>query len=249
MNLLTILHLYPREMDAQGDNGNVLVLRRRAEWRGVKVTVVEQGIGDVMPEKCDLIVGGGGQDAGQRLVVADLRKNGEVLKKWVEDGVPALVVGGMYQLFGNFIRMADGDTIEGISVLDMETEVGGRRVVGNVMVRTGKFGEVVGYENHTGVVRLGEGLKLLGEAGKGARSGLWGEARRGVGDHGSGGGVLYKNMIGTYLHGPVLPRNPRMADFLIRVALERKYGAPQELIRLDDRWEIKARRVATELAR
>lgn len=236
---LRILHLYPREMNLYGDHGNVLALKRRCEWRDIKVEVVEHEMGDKLPEKCDIIFGGGGQDSGQQKIGEDLQKNSEIFRAWVEDGVPTLLICGLYQLFGNFFRTADGDTINGISALDIETVGGSRRLIGNAVVKTSKFGEVVGYENHSGLTTLGSGMRPFGEVVKGE------------GNNGSDGaeGVFYKNTIGTYLHGPILPKNPKVADFLIEAALRRKYGAEQGLAKLDDSLETKARRIAAERPR
>lgn len=228
---LTILNLYPKEMDSYGDRGNVLALKRRCEWRGINVKIIEHEIGDKLPEKCDIIVGGGGQDSGQQRIAKDLRRDGARFEDWVEDGVPTLLVCGVYQLFGNFFKDADGDTVEGISVLDFETVAGNRRLIGNTVVKTSKFGEVVGYENHSGLTTLGQGMKPFGTV------------EKGEGNNGTDG-VFYKNTIGTYLHGPLLPKNPKIADFLIQTALERKYGGEQELAKLDDGLELKARRIA-----
>lgn len=228
---LTILNLYPKEMDSYGDRGNVLALKRRCEWRGINVKIIEHEIGDKLPEKCDIIVGGGGQDSGQQRIAKDLRRDGARFEDWVEDGVPTLLVCGVYQLFGNFFKDADGDTVEGISVLDFETVAGNRRLIGNTVVKTSKFGEVVGYENHSGLTTLGQGMKPFGTV------------EKGEGNSGTDG-VFYKNTIGTYLHGPLLPKNPKIADFLIQTALERKYGGEQELAKLDDGLELKARRIA-----
>lgn len=237
--ILKILHLYPKEMNLYGDHGNVLVLKRRCEWRGIKVEIIEHEIGDKLPEKCDIIFGGGGQDSGQQQIADDLRKHGELFKNWIDDGMPTLLVCGLYQLFGNFFKTSDGDTIDGISALDIETTAGAKRLIGNVVVNTGKFGEVVGYENHSGLTRLGANMKPLGKM------------EQGGGNNGQDGteGVIYKNTIGTYLHGPLLPKNPKIADYLIERALERKYNKPQELEKLNDSLETKAHRIAAERPR
>ncbi|MFV0484875.1 MAG: type 1 glutamine amidotransferase [Candidatus Saccharimonadales bacterium] len=231
---LRILHLYPKEMNLYGDHGNVLVLKRRCEWRGINVEIIEHEIGDKLPEKCDIIFGGGGQDSGQQQIAVDLQKNKGIFSNWIEDGIPTLLVCGLYQLFGNFFKTADGDTIDGISALDIETIAGSKRLIGNVVVKTSKFGDVVGYENHSGLTTIANDMKPFGKM------------EKGEGNNGSDKteGVFYKNTIGTYLHGPLLPKNPKIADFLIQTALERKYGAPQELEKLNDSLETKARRVA-----
>ena len=236
---LTIMHLYPREMNLYGDRGNLLALKKRCEWRKIEVGVVNYELGNELLKRPDIIIGGGGQDAGQAQIEADLQRIGGELRDWVEDGMPILVICGLYQLFGNFFKTQDGDTIEGISALDIETVAGEKRLIGNVVAKSTRFGEIVGYENHSGLTRLGKGMKPLGQVVKGG--GNNGEDQT--------EGTLYKNTIGSYLHGPLLPKNPRVADFLIQTALERKYGAPQDLTKLPDEQEQKAHRVATERPR
>jgi CobQ-like glutamine amidotransferase family enzyme len=220
---IKILHLYPREMNLYGDHGNVLALRKRLEWRGVDVEVVEYEPGEVMPEDVDIIFGGGGQDSGQIAIKNDLLKNADKLKKMVEDGVPTLAICGIYQLFGRFFRTGDGEVLEGIKIFDIETVGGKERLIGNTVLESDKFGEVVGYENHSGKTMLDEGLAEFGRVVKGA------------GNNGEDAkeGVFYKNCIGTYLHGPLLPKNPRLTDFLIKTAIKRKYGS-EEVKRLKD---------------
>jgi CobQ-like glutamine amidotransferase family enzyme len=238
---LKILHLYPREMNLYGDHGNVLALRKRLEWRGVGVEVVEYEMGGVMPEDADIIFGGGGQDSGQIAIKDDLLKNAEKLKSMIESGVPTLAICGIYQLFGRFFRTLDGETLEGIKIFDMETVGGKERLIGNTVLEGEKFGEIVGYENHSGKTTLGEGLVALGRVVKGA------------GNNGGDGleGVFYKNCIGTYLHGPLLPKNPQIADFLIKTAVKRKYGAEavDKLKNLDDALEDLAHSSAVERPR
>jgi CobQ-like glutamine amidotransferase family enzyme len=223
---LTILHLYPREMNLYGDHGNVLTLRRRLEWRGLDARVVTYEPGDdpSLIDSADIIFGGGGQDSGQSDIEADLRVIGPRLRARVEDGTPILVVCGLYQLFGNFFRTLDGDNLDGISALDLETHGSTERMIGNVTAESAKFGEVIGYENHSGRTTLARRLQPLARV------------TRGGGNNGSDGfeGALYHNTIGTYLHGPILPKNPQIADFLIATALERKYHQPADLTPLDD---------------
>ncbi|MDR2063452.1 MAG: glutamine amidotransferase [Candidatus Nomurabacteria bacterium] len=227
---LTILHLYPREMNLYGDHGNILALQKRCKWRGIKTVVVEYEPSKKLPKEVDVIFGGGGQDSGQSVICGDLLKIGGKLKDLVEDGVPTLVVCGLYQLFGNFFKTLDNTVIKGIGVFNLKTLGGSERLIGNVVAESSQFGEVVGYENHSGRTFFEADLQPLGDVKKGA------------GNNGEDfeEGVRYKNAIGTYLHGPILPKNPKIADFLIETALTRKYGVTK-LSKLDDDLERKTR--------
>lgn len=222
---LAILHLYPREMDLYGDYGNVLTLRRRLEWRGMEAKVVNYEPGDnpAIIKQADIIFGGGGQDSGQADIEDDLRVVGPLIKKQIEAGVPALVICGLFQLFGNFFQTLDGDHIDGISVFDLETRGDKSRLIGNAVALSERFGEIIGYENHSGRTVLGKDVQPLARITQGA------------GNNGQDGteGAIYKNAIGTYFHGPLLPKNPRIADFLLKTALQHKYGEAPDLPKLD----------------
>jgi CobQ-like glutamine amidotransferase family enzyme len=220
-------------MNLYGDHGNVLTLVRRCEWRGISAKVVEYEPGGKLPEKVDIIFGGGGQDSGQGVVAADLGRIGGKIREWVGGGMPCLVICGMYQLFGEYFRTLSGEVLRGISVFDMTTVGGTERLIGNVVVETEQFGRIVGYENHSGQTRLSRFLAPLGRV------------VRGAGNNGEDGyeGVRRENCIGTYLHGPILPKNPGIADFLILEAMRRKYGAA-EIKGLDDALEYGAHEVA-----
>jgi CobQ-like glutamine amidotransferase family enzyme len=226
---LTILHLYPKEMNLYGDHGNILTLQKRCKWRGIKTTVISYEPNKKLPKSPDLIFGGGGQDSGQVVIQNDLQKIAPHLKNWVENGVPTLVVCGLYQLFGNFFKTLDGDIIKGISVFNIKTLGGKERLIGNVIAASPRFGEIVGYENHSGRTYFESDLAPLGNIKKGA------------GNNGEDfeEGVIYKNAIGTYLHGPLLPKNPKIADFLLETALTRKYGTTK-LPKLNDTLEKKS---------
>lgn len=201
-------------MNIYGDHGNLQVIIRRLEWYGYTPEVISYNVGDTLPKSVDIIVGGGGQDSGQEKIHADLLKIGPQLKKWADAGVPMLMVCGLYQLFGHFFKTLNNTLLKGISVLDVETYGTNERLIGNIVTQSEEFGDIVGYENHSGQTFLGEGALPFATVIKGA------------GNNAKDGheGARYKNVIGTYLHGSLLPKNPAVADFLIKTAVTKKYG-------------------------
>jgi lipid II isoglutaminyl synthase (glutamine-hydrolysing) len=227
-----LVHLYPVEMNIYGDTGNRLILQRRMQWRGIEVKTRLVGIGDTLPKGSDIILGGGAQDAAQSAVEADLKKKAENLRNLAEDGVVMLMVCGMYQLLGRRFVTANDQDIKGLGILPLETLAGRTRFIGNTIYKT-RWGELVGYENHSGLTVLDGSAEALGKVTKGA------------GNNGRDGteGCVYKNVFGTYSHGPVLSKNPVLADELIKRALKRKYGQA-ELVPLDDSLELQAAFVA-----
>ncbi len=218
---LVIVSLYPRDMNIYGDRGNVLALARRARAHGFSPRVVEINPGDVLPEHVDIVIGGGGQDSGQARVAVDLQAKGEQLRGLAASGAPMLMICGLYQLFGHRFITHTGDELVGIGVLDVETRGGDTRMIGNIVVDSDEFGEVIGYENHSGDTVIGTASRPLGRVTQGAGN----NPRDGV------EGARAGNVIGSYLHGSLLPKNPAISDFLIRVAAERRYGgfAPRAL--------------------
>lgn len=230
---ITILQLYPRDMNIYGDHGNLQVIVRRLEWYGYAPKVIAYNVGDKLPDTVDLIIGGGGQDSGQLKIHEDLLKIGPTLKKWADDGTPMLLVCGLYQLFGRFFRTLNDIVLEGIGVLDIETHGTNERLIGNITTTSQTFGDIIGYENHSGQTFLGEKATPLATVIKGA------------GNNSKDGheGVIYKNVIGTYMHGSILPKNPAVADFLIKTAVKRKYGTFSEDL-IDDMFADLAREVA-----
>ena len=227
---IKILHLYPKEMNLYGDHGNVLAIKRRCEWRNIDVEVIEHEPDNKIPKDVDIIFGGGGQDSGQGIIEDDLQEIAPKLKDMIEDGVPCLVICGLYQLFGKYFQTSDGKKIMGTSILDIITNAGPERLIGNIVINSYGFGEVVGYENHSGLTSIGPNVNPFGEVILGA--GNNGEDKT--------EGCRYKNCIGTYLHGPILPKNPKLADFFIEKALERKSATGVMLKKLDDEIEEKA---------
>jgi CobQ-like glutamine amidotransferase family enzyme len=230
---ITLLQLYPRDMNIYGDWGNTLVLKRRLEWHGYRVNLLEYNPGDEFPEQVDLIVGGGGQDSGQTKIGADLLAIAPKLHALADDDVPMLMICGLYQQFGHFFKTKDGTIIKGIGLLDVETVGGDERMIGNIVTTNEEFGLIVGYENHSGLTTLGDGATPLGTVIRGAGNNNRDETE----------GARYRNVIGTYLHGSLLPKNPAIADWLIERAVTRKYGEFTPTV-IDDRFAEQARDVA-----
>lgn len=237
MSKLTIVHLYPEEMNIYGDGGNILALTKRLKWRGIDYELVEVGVGDNYDfASADIIFGGGGQDKGQTVVAEDLASKADSLREAASSGVVMLMICGMYQLFGHGFAPAKGDYINGIGVFDAETVGGAERLIGNVIVDTA-WGQLVGFENHSGVTTLGVNQPALGAV------------RMGNGNDGVSGeeGAVTQNVYGSYLHGSLLPKNPVLADHLLLTAARRKFGEDYILPPLDDDIEQLAHDAATKL--
>ena len=235
---ITVLQLYPNDMNIYGDHGNVLVLQRRLEWYGYEPTIIHYNVGDAFPKNVDIVIGGGGQDSGQEIIHADLIKIGPKLKELAENDTPMLLICGLYQLFGNFFKTLNGNTLTGINILDVETHGTNERLIGNIVTNNEDFGNIIGYENHSGQTFLGKNVQPFATVFKGA------------GNNSKDGheGARYKNVIGTYLHGSVLPKNPKIADFLIQTAVTKKYGEFSTDV-VDDQIADQARAVASERPR
>lgn len=227
---LRIAHLYPELLNLYGDGGNILVLRKRLEWRGIGCEVQEVHIDDRPSfSDVDIVFIGGGSDREQRIVCEHLLAERSELAAYVEDGGVLAAVCGGYQLLGHSYLMGD-EKVEGLSLVDLYTDRGSPRLIGNIAIESRICEQpIVGYENHGGRTHLGEGVEPLGRV---------------VHGHGNDGetgyeGCLYKNVVGTYIHGPLLPKNPGVADYLIGRALERRYG-DATLEPLDDAFELAA---------
>lgn len=225
-------------MNIYGDWGNTLVLKRRAQWHGYEVELLEYNPGDVFPENIDLVVGGGGQDSGQEKIKDDLQKISPKLHSLTEDNVPILVICGLYQLFGKFFKTKDGETIPGIGIFDIETHGGSERLIGNIITESTDFGQIIGYENHSGLTYLGKNVQPLGKVVRGAGNNGQDEFE----------GARYKNVIGSYLHGSLLPKNPTLADWLIEKAAMYRYGEFTPEV-IDDHLADEARAVALKRPR
>lgn len=235
---IRLVQLYPRDMNIYGDWGNTLTLKKRLEWHGLEVDLIDYNPGDKFPNNVDLIVGGGGQDSGQYTIQNDLLSISDRLHGLASDGAPMLMVCGLYQLFGNFFRTLDGTTIQGIGIFDCETHASSQRLIGNTVTENETFGTIIGYENHSGLTYLGENAIAFGKLIQGA----------GNNGQDSTEGAVYKNVIGTYLHGALLPKNPQLADWLIEQAVTRKYGDFKPTV-IDDQFATKARAIAIKRPR
>jgi lipid II isoglutaminyl synthase (glutamine-hydrolysing) len=241
---LRVLWLYPEHMNIYADRGNIAVLERRCRWRGIEFELARAGPGDpVDPGAHDLLYIGGGQDRDQLLVARDLvETKREALGEAVAGDTPMLAVCGGYQLLGGSYTLPDGELLPGLGLVDLETvREPGPRLIGNVVIEV-DLGDgprrLAGFENHGGRTYLGEGQEPLGRVVKG------------FGNNGRDGaeGVRHRRLIGTYLHGPLLPKNVWLADRLIVWALERRYGGAPALEPLDDELEEAAHRSALEAA-
>lgn len=243
---LRVAHLYPRLMNIYGDRGNIMCLKHRTEARGIRFELTELGPGDRLdPAAYDLLFAGGAQDREQRGVAEDLLSTkADAVREAVENDVALLAVCGAYQLFGRFYREASGAELAGAGIFDLYTEHpgdGAKRCIGNIVVEwqpeAGQPSQtIVGFENHGGRTRLGEGARPLARV------------RSGNGNNGEDGteGAVYRNAIGTYIHGSLLPKNPALADHIILTALRRRH-AGIELAPIDDRAEQRAHETALRL--
>ena len=239
---LNICHLYPDILNLYGDRGNIIALSKRAEWRGIAVKIDNVTLGDSFtPENFDIVFLGGGQDYEQEIIQDDLITNkGGGIKDAIENWKVFLCICGGYQILGKYYRTGEGKDIEFLGALDLWTIGGDKRMIGNIVIecdflKNGQTdGMVVGFENHSGRTYLGSGVKPMGAVVKG------------YGNNGedSGEGAVYKNVYCSYMHGSLLPKNPSLADYLIELALKRKYKDFESLKPLDDSLEELARKFA-----
>lgn len=244
MYTLTLAQLYPAQMNIYGDRGNVIALRQRCGWRGITLQILPIEVGQTVDwPTIDLAFFGGGQDSGQALIANDfLQHQAEGLGRAVEDGMVLLAICGGYQLLGHYFLTHTGERLPGIGLFDIHTVGGKERLIGNIMIETDLVApdatpqalatptRLVGFENHSGRTFHGPRVESLGRV------------RVGYGDNGTDGvgGAIYRNSIGCYLHGALLPKNPQLADHLLRTALQRRYGKAATLAPLDDTLELVA---------
>ena len=240
------LWLYPELMNVYADRGNVIALRARCAEHDLDCEVEHIELGRELPDDADLVLIGGGQDREQRRVAPDLQRHAARLHEWHEEGVAFLAVCGGFQLFGDGYRTSRGEELPGVGLFDVTTVApppGAERCVGDVLAETelGGVGEVVGFENHAGRTYLGPSVRSFARV------------RHGWGNNGVDGteGAVTGSALGTYLHGSLLPRNPRITDWLIAAALRHRYGADATI---DDAapegaYAVEARRAAATAAR
>ncbi|MBN1915631.1 glutamine amidotransferase [Candidatus Dojkabacteria bacterium] len=243
--MLTIGHLYPEKMNIYGDIGNIIALKKRSEWRGFAVNILNISEKNMLkPGIIDIYFMGGGQDQDQIEVYKDLIQNKKkVLQRDIKDGAVVLAICGGYQLLGEYFTMGDGRRAEGLRIVPIETIAPSTKVaqrcIGNIITnlqptdeiaRSGKS-TLVGFENHSGRTRF-KSDKLI----------PLGDVLVGTGDNENAKheGVRFKNIFGTYMHGPFLPKNPHIADEIIKLAMERKYKNKVKLKKLDDTIEWNA---------
>ncbi len=240
---LTIGWLYPDLMSIYGDRGNIITLIKRCEWRGIDIKVKTISLHTSVNElkSCDLLFMGGAQDRQQKIVSEDLVKKAKTLFDMIEKGIPGLYICGAFQFLGKYYKEADGTIVDGLGILDLYTVNPGfsaKRLIGNVVAKAEKnwfrgsdeLSYIVGFENHGGRTYLGENIQPMSKVVKG------------YGNNGEDGteGAVYKNSFGSYFHGPILPKNPQFADYLIEKALEIKYEDTVEITPLDESLELQA---------
>lgn len=244
MTKVIVGHLYPDYLNIYADRGNIAVLARRAAWRGIDFEVTAIGLGEALrPGEHDLYYVGGGQDREQALIAPDLAAKGSALREAVAAGAALLAVCGGYQLLGRFYRDRAGAELPGAALFPHDTVAGERRMIGDVLIECelepGRPRTLAGFENHAGRTRLDAGATPLGRV------------VAGFGNDGESGyeGCRTGRALGTYLHGPLLPRNPWLADWLLAQAIARRAGEPPELPLLGDELELEAHAVSAARAR
>lgn len=230
---ITIHHFYPDLLNTYGDIGNILSIKDRCSKRDISVNINNVKLGDT-PElkKGDIVFIGGGQDFEQSLIVNDLLSNRESLYNFIENDGSALCICGGYQLMGKSYTTVEGKTLEGLNILNIYTESSETRKIGNIIILNEELNETyVGFENHSGITFINDHSPL-------------GKCIVGNGNNGEdkSEGVIYKNLIGTYMHGPLLPKNPEITDRLILNSLKQKYEI-EELEEINSEYEIRCREI------
>ncbi len=231
MQELNIIHLYPDILNLYGDKGNIYALKKRLEWRGIQANVIECTMENptLDLENADIIFLGGGDESEEEIALNQLMPQKEEFKKYVESGGALIATCGGYPMLGRYYKTGD-KTVQALDILNIYTEPGKKRLSGNVVLENDDFSsKIVGFENHRSQTFIGEHTPL-------------GKVICGGGNMGDGGyeGVLYKNVIATYLYGPLLPKNPELCDFILTRAMNRKYDGFGYLAPLNDELEALA---------
>ncbi|AVQ35731.1 type 1 glutamine amidotransferase [Staphylococcus kloosii] len=234
MNELNIYHFMPDKLNLYSDIGNIIALRQRAKLRNIKVNVIDINETEgITLDDCDIFFIGGGSDREQSLATKELSKIKTILKDAIEDGMPGLTICGGYQFLGSKYITPDGTELEGLNILDFYTKSQKDRLTGDIVIESETFGTIVGFENHGG--RTYHDFGTLGNV------------THGFGNNDKDGkeGIHYKNLLGTYLHGPILPKNHEITDYLLTKACERK-GIPFEPVNVDNDIEEAAKQVIVD---
>lgn len=217
---INVLHLYPDNMNLYGDRGNVLTLLQRARWRGIEANLIRRELGEPIDwAVVDLVFMGGGEDSHQSRIAEDFLSIGQELAPKLANGLPMLAICGAYQLLGRYYKTADGEELPGLGFLDVWTEAGGDRAIGDVVTESSlpiHPPTLVGFENHGGRTFLDGGTQPLGTVSLG----------RGNNGRDKSEGAVKAHVIGTYLHGSLLPKNPHLADLLLSWALTQQGESP-----------------------
>ena len=228
--MIKVCHLYPDLLNLYGDRGNIIAFMQRCKWRDIPVELIEVNVGEHVDfGDIDFLFLGGGSDREQNLMAADLINRKESLEAAIERGMVVLAICGGYQMLGQYYLTPEGQKIPGLGILDLYTRAGSRRLIGNIaidMIIDGQSVKVAGFENHSGQTFLGNNIQPLGQV------------LAGYGNNGEDGleGARYKNVFCSYLHGPLLPKNSRLTDLLIHLALKGR-GLELELSALNDEFE------------
>ncbi len=236
MYSICICHLYPDLLNMYGDRGNVIALQKRCLWRGIDIVLYDIALYQLFnPDECDILFIGGGQDFEQEIIMSDYMEKSTDIKSYIETDGTVLAICGGYQMLGNYYKTGDGKTIELPGLINIETVGTKNRLIGNLVFEwendvTGQTHRMVGFENHSGLTYLGEGVQPLGKV------------LKGFGNNGQDGleGARYKNVFCSYAHGSLLPKNPQLADYIIACAMKRKYPDAPDLIELDNQYEMQA---------
>ncbi len=232
--------LYPDLMNTYGDSGNIVALKKRCEWRGIKINIkkLNCGFNKETLNDVDFLFMGGAQDKQQKIVANDIREKRDKLKDLIENNIPGLFICGAYQFLGNYYKEKDGSVINCLKIIDIYTDnkIADKRLIGDIAINTLlpiENKRLLGFENHGGKTFLGKNLKPLGTVIKG------------YGNNGLDNteGVIYKNVICTYMHGPILPINPDLTDYLIELALKTKYKEEIILKKIENFTEEEARKM------
>ncbi len=228
---IKILHLYPDLLNLYGDKGNIECMRKRLMWRGIDAEVVSYTCDDSGFDlsDVDIVFIGGGSYREQKIVCDRLLEHKKALQDYVEDNGTLVAVCGGYQLLGKYYKLED-ETIKGLEILDIYTDQGKKRLIGNIVLQSDIINQkIVGFENHGGRTHIGK-HKPLGKV-------VYGN---GNDDNSGYEGVIYKNVVATYLHGPLFPKNPKLCDYVLTNAIKRKNPKFEGLLPLKDALENKA---------